>query len=337
MASVYVFVPCYNYGRFLRDCVESVLSQEGVDVRVLILDDCSSDDSEQVGRALAAADPRVEYRRHEKNRGHIATYNEGIEWVAGDYCMLLSADDMVPQGSFRRATAIMDAHPSVGFVYGRFVRFTDRTDLVAEPEPTHLVPQIHKGIRWIEGVCRTSENPIANPELLARTSLQKAVGGYSADLPHTADLEMWLRFACRSDVATLDCAQGYYRIHTKKMTNTLAAEEYQLVAHYRDTFVMFFQRDGRMLPESERLRTLACEAVAREALGVAYKAMHAGNREIARRLMQLASDFYPPSRSSRLYARLRLKLALGTWLDRRLHRLISWVRGTPKSARQSAT
>ena len=72
MASVDVFVPCYNYGRFLRECVESVLSQGGVDVRVLILDDASSDDSREVGRALAAADPRVEYRRHAVNRGHIA-------------------------------------------------------------------------------------------------------------------------------------------------------------------------------------------------------------------------------------------------------------------------
>src|SRR5436190_991816 len=103
MASVDVFVPCYNYARFLRECVGSVLAQEGVDVRVLILDDSSTDDSEQVGRALAAEDPRIEYRRHEKNRGHIATYNEGVEWIAGDYAMLLSADDMLAPGALARA------------------------------------------------------------------------------------------------------------------------------------------------------------------------------------------------------------------------------------------
>ena len=54
MPSVDVIVPCYNYGRFLRECVESVLDQDGVDVRVLIIDDASADDTPDVGRALAA-------------------------------------------------------------------------------------------------------------------------------------------------------------------------------------------------------------------------------------------------------------------------------------------
>src|SRR5262249_2335677 len=76
MASVDVIVPCYNYGRFLEECVRSVLNQDGVDVKVLIIDDASSDNTPEVGRALAAADPRVEYRRHAANQGHIATYNE---------------------------------------------------------------------------------------------------------------------------------------------------------------------------------------------------------------------------------------------------------------------
>src|SRR5262249_20690731 len=95
MASVDVFVPCYNYGRFLRDAVGSVLAQEGGAVRVLTLDDCSTDDSGAAGRALAVAAPRVEYRRHAVNRGHTATYNEGVEWAAADCCLLLSADDML--------------------------------------------------------------------------------------------------------------------------------------------------------------------------------------------------------------------------------------------------
>ena len=47
MSRVDVIVPCYNYGRFLRECVESVLSQP-VDVRVLIIDDASTDDTPQV-------------------------------------------------------------------------------------------------------------------------------------------------------------------------------------------------------------------------------------------------------------------------------------------------
>ena len=93
LSRVDVFVPCYRYGRFLDTCVRSILSQEGVDVRVLILDDASPDETEMVGRRLERADSRVEYRRHAANRGHIATYNEGIRWATGDYVQLLSPAD----------------------------------------------------------------------------------------------------------------------------------------------------------------------------------------------------------------------------------------------------
>ena len=53
MNSVDVIVPCYRYGRFLRECVESVLTQKGVDVRVLIIDDASPDNSGDVGTELS--------------------------------------------------------------------------------------------------------------------------------------------------------------------------------------------------------------------------------------------------------------------------------------------
>ena len=58
--------------------------QEGVDVRVLIIDDASPDDSAEVAKKIAARDPRVEVVVHATNRGHIATYNEGLlDWADG--------------------------------------------------------------------------------------------------------------------------------------------------------------------------------------------------------------------------------------------------------------
>ena len=78
ISAIDVVVPCYNYAHFLGRCVESVLSQRGVDVRVLIIDDASRDETPKWGERLASLDPRVEFRRHDINRGHICTYNEGL-------------------------------------------------------------------------------------------------------------------------------------------------------------------------------------------------------------------------------------------------------------------
>ena len=72
MTSVSVVMPCYRYGHFLDEAVRSVLDdQPGVDVRLLIIDDASPDDSADVARRIAAADPRVEVLVHETNKGHV--------------------------------------------------------------------------------------------------------------------------------------------------------------------------------------------------------------------------------------------------------------------------
>lgn len=63
-----VVIPCFRYGSMLPDAVHSVLSQEGVEVRVLIIDDASGDGSADVARALARGDSRVAVRVHEQTR-----------------------------------------------------------------------------------------------------------------------------------------------------------------------------------------------------------------------------------------------------------------------------
>ena len=124
IGTVDVVIPCYNYARYLRGCVQSVLSQPDVAVRVLIIDDASSDETAQVGSALAEADRRVEFHRHVVNKGHIATYNEGLlEWSASDYVALLSADDLLAPGSLSRAVRVMNGDQSIGMVYGSTVHF----------------------------------------------------------------------------------------------------------------------------------------------------------------------------------------------------------------------
>ena len=113
MSGIDVVVPSYNYAQFLTRCVSSILDQQDINVRVLIIDDASSDDTPQVGQRLAALDPHVEFRRHEVNCGPIATYNEGLlGWASAKYS-LLSADDMLAPAALARATRLMDRHGDV--------------------------------------------------------------------------------------------------------------------------------------------------------------------------------------------------------------------------------
>lgn len=173
MVSVSVVIPCYNYGHFLEDAVASVLTdQEALDVRVLVIDDASPDGSAEVARGVAARDSRVEVIAP-TNKGHIATYNEGLlQWADGDYSVLMSADDRLTPGALPRAAALLDAHPQVGFAYGNVLWFDAGAPLpLARTRPRGW--SVSPGQSWLERRFRRAQTGIISPEVVVRTTLQK--------------------------------------------------------------------------------------------------------------------------------------------------------------------
>ncbi|QQQ78488.1 glycosyltransferase [Saccharothrix sp. 6-C] len=267
--TVDVVIPCYNYARFLRACVTSALDQPGVDVRVLIIDDTSSDETPEVVAELTR-DPRVEGRRHEVNQGHIATYNEGLlEWAKADYTVLLSADDLLAPGALARAAEVFEAHPNVGMVYGRVVNYTDHAELpsvVAAPAGR----TVWSGVDWIEARCRTGQNVLSSPEAVVRTSVQQEVGGYRPDLPHAGDLEMWLRIAAVSDIGYVRGEPAaYYRVHQQSMMRTRFSSLFTDLEQRQAVFERFFAEHPGL---PARLRSLADRSIAKDALWRAVRA-----------------------------------------------------------------
>jgi glycosyltransferase involved in cell wall biosynthesis len=321
MSVVSVFVPAYNYAHFLPECVDSVLTQAGVDVRVLVIDDASTDGTPEIAGELVRTDPRIEYVRHAANRGHIATYNEGIAWADGDYVVLLSADDMLTPGALARATAVLDSHPGAAFAYGKAVRFHTAHSLPpvrrqAKGGRTH----VYRGEDWIESVCRGGRNFIAAPEVVVRTSVQKAAGGYQPTLPRTADLEMWLRLASRGEVAWIeDSDQAYYRQHTENMHKTRLTTALEVNEQRIAAFDTFFREQGSRLAEADRLQRMAHDSIAKAMLATACRALDDGETVVSGTpvtdLVVLANSMSPVERT-REYRALAWRLRVGPGVSR---------------------
>jgi Glycosyl transferase family 2 len=265
VSTVQVIIPCYNYGRYLRSCVASALSQEGVDVSVLIIDDCSSDNSVVICRELAAEDRRVSFIHHLVNKGHIATYNEGLALASSDYLVLLSADDLLTPGALRRAADLMDRHPSVGLVYGHALTF--QNDPPGDIRTKVQGWTIWSGAEWIEKMCRTGRNFIMCPEVVMRTSIQHRIGAYTTELPHSGDMEMWLRAAAVSDVGRVKGVdQACYRTHPLSMQRTIhAGLLFDLKSRF-EAFQAAFNKEAGRLPDAERLLAEAKCALSRTAI-----------------------------------------------------------------------
>ena len=285
--AVDVLIPCYNYGRFLRTCVHSVLSQQDVNVRVVIIDDASVDSTPEIGAQLAAENSRVRFVRHSVNAGHIATYNEGMEDWGHEYALLLSADDVLTPGALRRATRLMEKHPEIGFVYGPAIPFHDEEALPPFPDTAARSDvQVIQGERFIENLCTTTQNPIWTPTAVVRTALQRKLGGYRSDLPHAGDLEMWMRFAAHGAVGILDTYQAYYRLHSNNMNRSYAGVKDH--KQRKAAFDSFFMTHGNQLRERARLEVLVATQLAQSAFWCAHKAWAQRQREECRELLEFS-------------------------------------------------
>lgn len=297
MAKVDVVIPCYNYGRFLETCVRSVLTQSMQDLRVIIIDDASSDDSSAIASKLTD-DDRVTAISHARNTGHIETYNEGIELASADYLLILSADDLLVPGALERAVAIMDANPDVVLSYGKCIAWRDEF-----PLPKIDAAQSNAWSRQdlISDMCDYSGRPhrqiaLCTPTAIVRTSTQKAVGGYRASLPHSADMEMWMRLAAHGSVARMDAVQAVYRRHSSNMSNTYFDWELPDLRQRKEAFDKFFDEYGGRLPQAQRLRTRAIHMLAEKVFWSGVVQFCRGRIGNARLLLRFSFELQPSLR-----------------------------------------
>jgi glycosyltransferase involved in cell wall biosynthesis len=324
MSRVDVIVPCYNYGHLLRSCVESVVTQEGVSVRVLIIDDASTDNSGEKALELAAQYEQVEVRLHKANRGHILTYNEGIEWASGDYVLLLSADDMLTPGALSRATRVMDNHPEVGLAYGKAYE-TENPEMggaaVNEDYEVKHVP----GSEFFETGCRAGYNLISTPTAVIRTRVQKEVGGYRTELPHTGDMEMWLRLALHTSFAYIDNYQAYYRLHKQNMHRSYSGAKDFLQSKL--VFDILFHEYGARIKDRTRLARHAYRNLAQESFWSANKYLWSGDVVRCQDCIEIALQAWPGIRLWPPYWRYLVKRRLGRKLSNTLCATLNRLRG----------
>ena len=282
MSSIDVVIPCFQYGRFLRDSVGSVLRQNVDALRVLIIDNASTDDSLDVARQLAAEDNRVNIIAHERNLGPIASFNEGIDWATADYFMSLDADDLLAPGCLKRAISIMDEDQSIAFCYG-----AEREILSDGPISNEVVGEqpdvgwrVSTGTEFINRLCSKGYNFVANPTVLRRTRIQKSIGYYDADLTYAIDMNMWLRLATQGKVAATSAVQGIRRVHPGQMTQVYRdAPVIDLIEHLNN-FEHFFRHEGGQLPSTRSNRAKVVRRIAFNGLYMAAVLM------LARRLPQ---------------------------------------------------
>lgn len=234
-------VPCFNYARYLRACIQSIQAQTFQNFEILILDDASTDETPRLAAELRATDSRIAYFRHEQNLGHLKNYNFGIERAKGDLIWLISADDALADADVLSGfVQRFIQHPTLGFAFCRvqcmdadgqpYDKFIPNPETIALPSQ----PTLFKGHQLFRQLIKA--NFVPAPSTIARKACYEQYGLFHPQLTHSGDWYNWLLFCLDWDVWFEPAAKVYYRKHQQNMHLT-----YQKPRHALENTLLCYQ------------------------------------------------------------------------------------------------
>ena len=216
-------VPCYKLAHLLPQCVESILAQTYRDFEILIMDDCSPDDTAEVSRGFN--DPRVKHVRNEPNLGHLRNYNKGFDLATGQYLWLVSADDCLRTPYvLERYLEVLEANPRIGYAFCPGVGLQGRQETAIIPFGRLDQPDtVMEGRKFLRRLLQS--NCVLAPAGMVRRDCYDRVGFFPLDLPFAGDWYLWCAIALHYDVAYFAAPMVNYREHSLSMTDTLIGDD----------------------------------------------------------------------------------------------------------------
>ena len=288
MPKVSVIVPNYNYGRFLSQRMESILSQTFQDMEIILLDDCSTDNSQAI-LSQYATHPLVSHIVfNEKNSGSpFAQWQKGIDLAQGEYIWIAESDDYCEPTLLATLVDSLNQYPTAAIAFaGAILVDANGNSTEREFDYWHKYEDgsvrfyssksyFHKLLMWRCSVYNASG-------ALFRRDLYLHIDKRYATLRYCADWLFWIEMTLCGDVVEIRKKLNRFRMHTDSVTARFEKtkgvfEEQLIIAHrlwslpfinrYRLSLARgaFYKKVKRMFPDAEHRKEPMCKI---KALGV---------------------------------------------------------------------
>lgn len=204
-----IVIPTFNRSAHVEPCLRPFLKAEAHGVRVVLVDDGSTDDTEAVARAvLARSEGAVIHYVRQANGGPSAARNHGVRLAEGRWVVFLDVDDRWFDWTLARVRAALAQAGSAAMLFFRTRRFADDSEL-AEAQDGPLQIRVHDGFYafdrdlppWPNGTCNVA----------IRIDLYRAVGGLDESIRGHEDQELFYRLAGSGPVVAVEAPElvGY--------------------------------------------------------------------------------------------------------------------------------
>jgi glycosyltransferase involved in cell wall biosynthesis len=219
-----VIIPLYNHGKYIEEAVNSVLTQSFADFELIIINDGSADNSEDVVRNIK--DDRIRYF-YQENQGAHKTINRGIQLAKGEYITILNSDDVYYANRLEEFLKILESDSSINAVFSHIEFINDQGNSIkykigAEDNWKGHDPETSlKGEKNIFLALLSGNFLVTTSNLFCRKSVFDNLGLFS-NLKYAHDYEFFLKLCYSYKVFIVEKALLKYRIHE---TNTVKENE----------------------------------------------------------------------------------------------------------------
>lgn len=217
---VTVLLPVYNGELYLKDAIDSILAQTFSNFVFLIINDGSTDRSEEI--ILSYTDNRIQYECNEHNLGLITTLNKGLQLINTKYVARMDADDISLPQRLEKQVAFLEAHSEVGVLGTWCQSFGNGTNYIAKYQAEHESIK-YKQLYQIQ---------LVHPTCIMRTDILRSLPIiYNSHYPHAEDYELFTRLSHVTKLANLQEVLHLYRKHNNAVS--VVYNEPQLEASFR--------------------------------------------------------------------------------------------------------
>ncbi len=192
---VSVCIPSYNHARYIGKAIESVLSQTFTDWEVVVVDNCSPDNTLEVVHGFT--DPRIRLYTNETNIGAVRNWNRCASLARGQYLAILQSDDQYLSAMLERTAQMLDDHPRVGLTHTGFHRI-DSEGTYIDTKKRWDQDQVKEGRAVLREL--TADGYITPSTVVMRRDLFTEEGGFDERYQYNIDWSMWMRIALVSDI-----------------------------------------------------------------------------------------------------------------------------------------
>lgn len=218
MMKVSVCIPVYNAEKYLKETIDSVLNQSFHDFELVLINDCSTDDSVDVIRQYA--DPRIRFIQNEHNLGMHKTMDCCVEEAKGEYVLLLCDDDLIANDCLEKKARVLENDEKINLVFSASSVIDSHGKIIMKRRPYKA--NLKFDGKTLAKKSFETKNVFAEPSnVMFRKSAVTNLDGFDCDIKYAIDWDYWLRICSTGDVYYIDDYLSCFRISDTSETSRM--------------------------------------------------------------------------------------------------------------------